>query len=182
MGGDDVEPGRRDQSGEAADVSDGPVGERRTTDVSPRLVPGDLVAGGALVLPQLRKRRRKYKAKDVEQALRALAAQVNDFERAQTEKILGSLATMISVAQNEAERIRAEADGFAADAQARVNAALSQSRSEASRIVAAAESQAAEIVAGAHEELGRLHEQVERIRTLASRMINIETGPPDELQ
>ena len=89
---------------------------------------------------------------------------------------------MITVAQNEAERVRAEADGFAADAQARVNAALSQSRTEASRIVATAQGEAAEIVAGAHEELGRLLEQIDRIRTMASRMMNIETGPPDELQ
>lgn len=172
----------RDQSGEVAEPEGAASGQRSTSEVASRFAAGDLVVGGALVLPQLRKRRRKYKAKDVEQALRALAAQVNDFERSQTEKILGSLATMITVAQNEAERIRAEADGFAADAQARVNAALSQSRTEASRIVAAAESQATEIVAAAHEELGRLHEQIERIRTLASRMMNIETGPPDELQ
>lgn len=178
-----MESDARDQSGEASDRPDGAAaGERTPADVASRFASGDLVVGGALVLPQLRKRRRKYKAKDVEQALRALAAQINDFERVQTEKILGSLATMITVAQNEAERVRAEADGFAADAQARVNAALSQSRTEASRIVAAAESQAAEIVAGAHEELGRLHEQIERIRTMATRMMNIETGPPDELQ
>lgn len=179
-----MDPEDRDQSGEAAaDAKSDPSSDPTPGAGSVRAaVPGELVVGGALVLPEMRKRRRKYKAKDVEQALRSLAAQVNDFERTQTERVLASLATLITVAQSEAERIRAEADGFAADAQARVNAALSQSRAEASRIVAAAEGQAAEIVAEAHEELGRLHEQIDRIRTLASRMMNIETGPPDELQ
>lgn len=177
-----MEANERDQHVEPTVASGDSSPSRTPTEMSPRFTTGDLVGGGALVLPQLRKRRRKYKAKDVEQALRALATQINDFERVQTEKILGSLATLISVAEAEAERIRGEADGFAADAQARVNSALAQSRSEASRIVAAAEAQAAELVAGAQEELGRLNEQIERIRSLASRLINIETGPPDELQ
>lgn len=165
-------------------TSDNPERDDTSTSaVEPATSPAlNLDGTGALVVPQLKKRRRKYKAKDVERALMSIASQVNDFERAQTERVLSAMATMISIAQGEAERIKSEADGFAADAQARVNAALAEARAEASRIVVAARNQATEVVADAHEELTRLNEQIERIRAMATRMMNFETGPDDELQ
>ena len=54
-----------------------------------------------IVLPDLKSRRRKYKAADVEQAFRDIAAQVDDYQTTVTQEILQLLALLITEVHRE---------------------------------------------------------------------------------
>lgn len=62
----------------------------------------ELMPKPLLVVPELKRRRRHYKAKDVERALQDIANQVEDFERIQTERLMANLASLVVNTQKDA--------------------------------------------------------------------------------
>ena len=126
---------------------------------SPVVAADELLASPLIVVPELKRRRRRYKAKDVERALREIAHQVEDFERLQTQRLMSSLATLVLSAQKDAENTSARASAEAAD------------------ILAKAHAEAEAMVAAAREEMRVLTERMAQIRKLANELIRQDPDP-----
>lgn len=118
--------------------------------------PAELMPKPLLVVPELKRRRRRYKAKDVERALQDIANQVEDFERIQTERLMGNLASLVVNTQKDAERTTARA------------------AAEAAEILANAKTEADAMITAAREEMRVVSDRLAQIRKLANELINFE--------
>lgn len=116
----------------------------------------ELMPKPLLVVPELKRRRRHYKAKDVERALQDIANQVEDFERIQTERLMANLASLVVNTQKDAERTSARA------------------AAEAAEILATAKAEAEAMVTAAKEEMRMVSERLAQIRKLANELINFD--------
>ena len=113
-----------------------------------------------IVLPDLKSRRRKYKAADVEQAFRDIAAQVDDYQTTVTQEILQLLALLITEVHRETTTQRQVAE-----------AEISEMREEIKR-------EGALIISNAQREAMSLDHQMEEIRRLAAEVTNVANSTP----
>ena len=113
-----------------------------------------------IVLPDLKSRRRKYKAADVEQAFRDIAAQVDDYQTTVTQEILQLLALLITEVHRETTTQRQVAE-----------AEISEMREEIKR-------DGALIISNAQREAMSLDHKMEEIRRLAAEVTNVANSTP----
>ena len=111
-----------------------------------------------IVLPDLKSRRRKYKAADVEQAFRDIAAQVDDYQTTVTQEILQLLALLITEVHRETTTQRQVAESE-----------IAQMREELNR-------EGALIISNAQREALALDQKMEEIRRLAAEVTNAANG------
>ena len=108
-----------------------------------------------IVLPDLKSRRRRYKAADVEQAFRDIAAQVDDYQTTVTQEILQLLALLITEVHRETTTQRQVAE-----------AEISEMREEIKR-------EGALIISNAQREVLSLDHKMEEIRRIAAEVSNV---------
>ena len=108
-----------------------------------------------IVLPDLKSRRRKYKAADVEQAFRDIAAQVDDYQTTVTQEILQLLALLITEVHRETTSQRQVAE-----------VEIAEMREEIKR-------EGALIISNAQREAMALDQKMEEIRRLAAEVTNV---------
>ena len=108
-----------------------------------------------IVLPDLKSRRRKYKAADVEQAFRDIAAQVDDYQTTVTQEILQLLALLITEVHRETTSQRQVAE-----------VEIAEMREEIKR-------EGALIISNAQREAMALDQKMEEIRHLAAEVTNV---------
>lgn len=113
-----------------------------------------------IVLPDLKSRRRKYKAADVEQAFRDIAAQVDDYQTTVTQEILQLLALLITEVHRETTTQRQVAE-----------AEISEMREEIKR-------EGAMIISNAQREAMSLDLKMDEIRRLAAEVTNAANSTP----
>ena len=113
-----------------------------------------------IVLPDLKSRRRKYKAADVEQAFRDIAAQVDDYQTTVTQEILQLLALVITEVHRETTTQRQVAE-----------AEISEMREEIKR-------EGALIISNAQREAMSLDLKMDEIRRLAAEVTNVANSTP----
>ena len=113
-----------------------------------------------IVLPDLKSRRRKYKAADVEQAFRDIAAQVDDYQTTVTQEILQLLALLITEVHRETTTQRQVAE-----------AEISEMREEIKR-------EGALIISNAQREAMSLDLKMDEIRRLAAEVTNAANSTP----
>jgi sugar-specific transcriptional regulator TrmB len=113
-----------------------------------------------IVLPDLKSRRRKYKAADVEQAFRDIAAQVDDYQTTVTQEILQLLALLITEVHRETTTQRQLAE-----------AEISEMREEIKR-------EGALIISNAQREAMSLDLKMDEIRRLAAEVTNAANSTP----
>ena len=113
-----------------------------------------------IVLPDLKSRRRKYKAADVEQAFRDIAAQVDDYQTTVTQEILQLLALLITEVHRETTTQRQVAE-----------AEISEIREEIKR-------EGALIISNAQREAMSLDLKMDEIRRLAAEVTNVANSTP----
>jgi sugar-specific transcriptional regulator TrmB len=111
-----------------------------------------------IVLPDLKSRRRKYKAADVEQAFRDIAAQVDDYQTTVTQEIVQLLALLITEVHRETttQRQTAETEIAAMHEEIKREGAL--------------------IISNAQREAMSLDHKMEEIRRLAAEVTNAANG------
>jgi DNA-binding transcriptional ArsR family regulator len=113
-----------------------------------------------IVLPDLKSRRRKYKAADVEQAFGDIAAQVDDYQTTVTQEILQLLALLITEVHRETTTQRQVAE-----------AEISEMREEIKR-------EGALIISNAQREAMSLDLKMDEIRRLAAEVTNVANSTP----
>ena len=113
-----------------------------------------------IVLPDLKSRRRKYKAADVEQAFRDIAAQVDDYQTTVTQEILQLLALLITEVHRETTTQRQVAE-----------AEITVMREEIKR-------EGALIISNAQREAMSLDLKMDEIRRLAAEVTNAANSTP----
>ena len=111
-----------------------------------------------IVLPDLKSRRRKYKAADVEQAFRDIAAQVDDYQTTVTQEIVQLLALLITEVHRETTSQRQAAE-----------VEVAEMREELKR-------EGALIISNAQREALTLDHKMEEIRRLAAEVTNAANG------
>ena len=113
-----------------------------------------------IVLPDLKSRRRKYRAAEVEQAFRDIAAQVDDYQTTVTQEILQLLALLITEVHREttAQRQAMEVE-------------IAEIREETKR-------ESALIVSNAQREALSLDHKMDEIRRLAAEVANAANSTP----
>lgn len=111
-----------------------------------------------IVIPDLKSRRRKYKAADVEQAFRDIAAQVDDYQTTVTQEIVQLLALLITEVHRETTSQRQVAE-----------AEIAELREEIQR-------EGALIISNAQREALTLDHKMEEIRRLAAEVTNAANG------
>jgi DNA-binding transcriptional MerR regulator len=113
-----------------------------------------------IVLPDLKSRRRKYKAADVEQAFRDIAAQVDDYQTTVTQEILQLLALLITEVHRETTSQRQVAE-----------TQIAEMHEEIKR-------EGALIISNAQREALAIDQKMEEIRRLAAEVTNAANGTP----
>jgi hypothetical protein len=113
-----------------------------------------------IVLPDLKSRRRKYKAADVEQAFRDIAAQVDDYQTTVTQEIVQLLALLITEVHRETTTQRQVAE-----------VQIAEMHEEIKR-------DGALIISNAQREALALDQKMEEIRRLAAEVTNAANGTP----
>jgi DNA-binding transcriptional ArsR family regulator len=111
-----------------------------------------------IVLPDLKSRRRKYKAADVEQAFRDIAAQVDDYQTTVTQEIVQLLALLITEVHRETTSQRQATE-----------VEVAEMREELKR-------EGALIISNAQREALTLDHKMEEIRRLAAEVTNAANG------
>ena len=111
-----------------------------------------------IVLPDLKSRRRKYKAADVEQAFRDIAAQVDDYQTTVTQEIVQLLALLITEVHRETTSQRQVAE-----------VEIVEMHEEIKR-------EGALIISNAQREALALDQKMEEIRRLAAEVTNAANG------
>jgi DNA-binding transcriptional MerR regulator len=111
-----------------------------------------------IVLPDLKSRRRKYKAADVEQAFRDIAAQVDDYQTTVTQEIVQLLALLITEVHRETTSQRQVAE-----------VEIAEMHEEIKR-------EGALIISNAQREALALDQKMEEIRRLAAEVTNAANG------
>jgi sugar-specific transcriptional regulator TrmB len=111
-----------------------------------------------IVLPDLKSRRRKYKAADVEQAFRDIAAQVDDYQTTVTQEIVQLLALLITEVHRETTTQRQVAE-----------VQIAEMHEEIKR-------EGALIISNAQREALALDQKMEEIRRLAAEVTNAVNG------
>jgi sugar-specific transcriptional regulator TrmB len=111
-----------------------------------------------IVLPDLKSRRRKYKAADVEQAFRDIAAQVDDYQTTVTQEIVQLLALLITEVHRETTTQRQVAE-----------VQIAEMHEEIKR-------EGALIISNAQREALSLDHKMEEIRRLAAEVTNAANG------
>jgi sugar-specific transcriptional regulator TrmB len=111
-----------------------------------------------IVLPDLKSRRRKYKAADVEQAFRDIAAQVDDYQTTVTQEIVQLLALLITEVHRETTTQRQVAE-----------VQIAEMHEEIKR-------EGALIISNAQREALSLDRKMEEIRRLAAEVTNAANG------
>ena len=113
-----------------------------------------------IVLPDLKSRRRKYKAADVEQAFRDIAAQVDDYQTTVTQEIVQLLALLITEVHRETTTQRQVAE-----------VQIAEMHEEIKR-------EGALIISNAQREALALDQKMEEIRRLAAEVTTIANSTP----
>ena len=111
-----------------------------------------------IVLPDLKSRRRKYKAADVEQAFRDIAAQVDVYQTTVTQEIVQLLALLITEVHRETTTQRQVAE-----------VQIAEMHEEIKR-------EGALIISNAQREALSLDRKMEEIRRLAAEVTNAANG------
>ena len=111
-----------------------------------------------IVLPDLKSRRRKYKAAEVEQAFRDIAAQVDDYQTTVTQEIVQLLALLITEVHRETTTQRQVAE-----------VQIAEMHEEIKR-------EGALIISNAQREALSLDRKMEEIRRLAAEVTNAANG------
>ena len=111
-----------------------------------------------IVIPDLKSRRRKYKAADVEQAFRDIAAQVDDYQTTVTQEIVQLLDLLITEVHRETTSQRQVAE-----------AEIAELREEIQR-------EGALIISNAQREALTLDHKMEEIRRIAAEVTNVANG------
>ena len=111
-----------------------------------------------IVLPDLKSRRRKYKAADVEQAFRDIAAQVDDYQTTVTQEIVQLLALLITEVHRETTTQRQVAE-----------VQIAEMHEEIKR-------EGALIISNAQRDALALDQKMEEIRRLAAEVTNAANG------
>ena len=111
-----------------------------------------------IVIPDLKSRRRRYKAADVEQAFRDIAAQVDDYQTTVTQEIVQLLALLITEVHRETTSQRQVAE-----------AEIAELREEIQR-------EGALIISNAQREALTLDHKMEEIRRIAAEVTNVANG------
>jgi len=113
-----------------------------------------------IVLPDLKSRRRRYKAADVEQAFRDIAAQVDDYQTTVTQEIVQLLALLITEVHRETTTQRQAAEDE-----------IASMREEIKR-------EGAMIISNAQREALSLDHKMEEIRRIAAEVSNVTSHTP----
>ena len=113
-----------------------------------------------IVLPDLKSRRRKYKAADVEQAFRDIAAQVDDYQTTVTQEIVQLLALLITEVHRETTTQRQAAE-----------VEVAEMREELKR-------EGALIISNAQREAMTLDHKMDEIRRRAAEVANAANSTP----
>jgi DNA-binding transcriptional ArsR family regulator len=113
-----------------------------------------------IVLPDLKSRRRKYKAADVEQAFRDIAAQVDDYQTTVTQEIVQLLALLITEVHRETTTQRQVAQ-----------TEIAEMHEEIKR-------EGALIISNAQREALSLDHKMEEIRRIAAEVSNVANSTP----
>jgi sugar-specific transcriptional regulator TrmB len=113
-----------------------------------------------IVLPDLKSRRRRYKAADVEQAFRDIAAQVDDYQTTVTQEIVQLLALLITEVHRETTTQRQAAEDE-----------IAAMREEIKR-------EGALIISNAQREALSLDHKMEEIRRIAAEVSNVASHSP----
>lgn len=113
-----------------------------------------------IVLPDLKSRRRKYKAADVEKAFRDIAAQVDDYQTTVTQEIVQLLALLITEVHRETTTQRQAAE-----------VEVAELREELKR-------EGALIISNAQREAMTLDHKMDEIRRLAAEVANAANNTP----
>jgi hypothetical protein len=111
-----------------------------------------------IVLPDLKSRRRKYKAAEVEQAFRDIAAQVDDYQTTVTQEIVQLLALLITEVHRETTTQRQVAE-----------VQIAEMHEEIKR-------EGALIISNAQREALSLDHKMDEIRRLAAEVTNAANG------
>ena len=113
-----------------------------------------------IVIPDLKSRRRRYKAADVEQAFRDIAAQVDDYQTTVTQEIVQLLALLITEVHRETTTQRQTAE-----------IEIAEMREEIKR-------EGALIISNAQREALSLDHKMEEIRRIAAEVTNVASHTP----
>ncbi|MCE2855882.1 MAG: hypothetical protein LW606_09305 [Ilumatobacteraceae bacterium] len=154
----------------------------------------------ALVLPDLKPRRGRYKASDVEQAFRDVAQQMDDFQTLVTQEVLQLLTILITEVYRDTQRMRDTAafetedlrNSTAADIDAaraelaeeraafdkEVEEIRSKSVNDATETLLMAQIEAERIIDDAKAQAGELYVKFEKLRQLAAEVTSVVNDNP----
>jgi len=154
----------------------------------------------SIVLPDLKPKRGKYRAPDVEKAFRDIARQVDDFQTSVTHEVLQLLSILITEVYRDTQRMRdaaieetenlrfsaaSEIDDarteLAADRAAfdkEIEEVRSASVNDATEILLMAQIEAEGIIEQAKTQAGELYTKFEKLRQLAAEVTGVVNNNP----
>ena len=146
---------------ERIDMSDEVSTTNNTSEIAREAIVSKMVSPQrGIVLPDLKSRRRRYKAADVEQAFRDIAAQVDDYQTTVTQEIVQLLALLITEVHRETTTQRQAAEDE-----------IAAMREEIKR-------ESALIISNAQREALSLDHKMEEIRRIAAEVSNVASHSP----
>ena len=146
---------------ERIDMSDDVSTTNNTAEIAREAIVSKMVSPQrGIVLPDLKSRRRRYKAADVEQAFRDIAAQVDDYQTTVTQEIVQLLALLITEVHRETTTQRQAAEDE-----------IAAMREEIKR-------ESALIISNAQREALSLDHKMEEIRRIAAEVSNVASHSP----
>lgn len=146
---------------ERIDMSDDVSTTNNTAEIAREAIVSKMVSPQrGIVLPDLKSRRRRYKAADVEQAFRDIAAQVDDYQTTVTQEIVQLLALLITEVHRETTTQRQAAEDE-----------IAAMREEIKR-------EGALIISNAQREALSLDHKMEEIRRIAAEVSNVASHSP----
>jgi hypothetical protein len=138
-----------------------PTTNNNTSEIAREAIVSKMVSPQrGIVIPDLKSRRRRYKAADVEQAFRDIAAQVDDYQNTVTQEIVQLLALLITEVHRETTTQRQVAENE-----------ITEMREEIKR-------EGALIISNAQREALSLDHKMEEIRRIAAEVSNVASHSP----
>lgn len=138
-----------------------PSTNNNTSEIAREAIVSKMVSSQrGIVIPDLKSRRRRYKAADVEQAFRDIAAQVDDYQTTVTREIVQLLALLITEVHRETTTQRQMAENE-----------ITEMREEIKR-------EGALIISNAQREALSLDLKMEEIRRIAAEVSNVASHTP----
>jgi sugar-specific transcriptional regulator TrmB len=138
-----------------------PTTNNNTSEIAREAIVSKMVSPQrGIVIPDLKSRRRRYRAADVEQAFRDIAAQVDDYQNTVTQEIVQLLALLITEVHRETTTQRQVAENE-----------ITEMREEIKR-------EGALIISNAQREALSLDHKMEEIRRIAAEVSNVASHSP----